>query len=171
MWVADKQTGTIKFLHSAAFGTIARYEIGYGGIASPGNAPSALTVGSFMTEDTLRRSDDRMNGFSSRGPSYFDAFAKPDIVAPGYKLIANAAKQSTLYNTYPSLRVAGTSGGDYMMLSGTSMAAGVTSGVVAQLIQANRSTNLTRALPPNAIKAVAGRRSTASRDHADIPAQ
>src|SRR5438034_708189 len=35
--------------------------IGYGGIASPGSAPSALTVGSFMTQDTVRRSDDRMN--------------------------------------------------------------------------------------------------------------
>src|SRR4051812_4321101 len=129
-------------------------EIGYGGIASPGNAPSALTVGSFMTQDTVRRSDDRMNGFSSRGPSYYDGFAKPDIVAPGYRLIANAAKQGTLYRSYPTLRVWGTTGDDYLTLSGTSMAAGVTTGVVAQVIQANRSTNPTRGLPPNAIKAV-----------------
>src|SRR5205814_9112886 len=37
-------------------------EIGYGGIASPGNAPSALTVGSFMTQDPVRHSEDRHDG-------------------------------------------------------------------------------------------------------------
>ena len=30
-----------------------------------------------------RRSDDEVAPFSSRGPSWYDAFAKPDIVAPG----------------------------------------------------------------------------------------
>ena len=49
-----------------------------------------------------------MNGFSSRGPSYYDAFAKPDIVAPGYRLISNGAKQGMLYQSYPTLRVMGT---------------------------------------------------------------
>ena len=38
----------------------------------------------------------------------------------------------------------GTVGLDYLTLSGTSMAAAVTTGVVAQLLEANRSTNLGR---------------------------
>ena len=32
--------------------------VGYGGIASPGNAPSAITVGAVMTKDTASRADD-----------------------------------------------------------------------------------------------------------------
>ena len=43
----------------------------------------------------------------------------------------------------------------YMTLSGTSMSSAVTSGVVALMIEASRSTNSARiALPPNAIKAI-----------------
>src|SRR5690242_5738874 len=43
----------------------------------------------------------------------------------------------------------------YMTLSGTSMSAAVTSGVVALMIEASRSTNASKlALPPNAIKAI-----------------
>src|SRR5207247_3595794 len=101
-------------------------QIGYGGIASPGSAPSALTVGSFMTQDTVRRSDDRMNGFSSRGPTYFDALAKPDIAAPGYRLIANAAKGGSLYQTYRTLRVMRTVDRGYISVSGPSIAAAAT---------------------------------------------
>ena len=56
----------------------------FGGIVSPGNAPSAITVGSVNMQGTKRRIDDTVNNFSSRGPSRFDIFDKPDLVAPGY---------------------------------------------------------------------------------------
>ena len=59
--------------------------VGYAGISSPGNAPSALTVGAVRTQGTVPRADDRIPGFSSRGPTYYDGRAKPDIVAPGHQ--------------------------------------------------------------------------------------
>ena len=146
--------------------------VGYAGISSPGNAPSALTVGAVRTQGTVPRADDRIPGFSSRGPTYYDGRAKPDIVAPGHQVIANAATSSSLYQSYPTLHVQGTTGFDYMMLSGTSQAAGVASGVVAQLIQASRSIGSGITRPPltaNAIKAIL--QFTASKVRDDLGAE
>ena len=58
-------------------------EVGYAGIVSPGNAPSAITVGATDTLGTDTRTDDRVASFSSRGPTWYDGYAKPDLVAPG----------------------------------------------------------------------------------------
>jgi serine protease AprX len=117
---------------------------GYGGIASPGNAPSALTAGAVRTFNTVTRVDDRVAPYSSRGPSWYDGFAKPDFVAPGDNLLSIAAAGSAL-RLAQELRG---NTGNYMRLSGTSMAAGVASGVVALVLQANHD------LTPNAVKAV-----------------
>jgi serine protease AprX len=118
---------------------------GYAGIASPGNAPSALTVGATQTFDTVTRDDDRVTAYSSRGPSWYDGFAKPDVVAPGDNILSVAAAGSRL-RAAQELRG---NVGEYMRLSGTSMAAGVTSGMVALLLEINPT------LTPNALKAVA----------------
>ena len=129
-------------------------DVGYGGVTSPGNAPSAITVGAVDTRNTMTRTDDQVPAFSSRGPTWYDGFAKPDLVAPGRRVVSFMAKNSTLYNTYQSYRV-DVATRSYMTLSGTSMSAAVTSGVVALMIEASRLTNPGRiALPPNAIKAV-----------------
>ena len=129
-------------------------EVGYGGVTSPGNAPSAITVGAVDTRNTITRTDDQVPAFSSRGPTWYDGFAKPDLVAPGRRVVSLMAKNSTLYNTYQPYRV-DVATRTYMTLSGTSMSAAVTSGVVALMIEASRLTNPGRiALPPNAIKAV-----------------
>jgi serine protease AprX len=122
---------------------------GYAGILSPGNAPSAITVGSVKTVETNTRTDDRVAAYSSRGPTWYDGIAKPDLVAPGHGLVAAAAKSSTLYADNPALRV----GDSYLRLSGTSMAAGVVSGTVALMIEANRSA-FPAPLAPNAVKAI-----------------
>ena len=116
-------------------------QVGYAGITSPGNAVSAITVGAFDTRGTVKRSDDVMAPYSSRGPSWYDAYAKPDVVAPGHKLVADAARLGRLYADYPALRVMGDKGWDYYRLNGTSMAAAVTTGIIAHMLEANRNTN------------------------------
>ena len=45
---------------------------GYGGITSPGNAPSAITVGADKTQNTVTRGDDRIADYSSSGPTCGD---------------------------------------------------------------------------------------------------
>jgi serine protease AprX len=121
----------------------------WGGIAAPGNAPWVITVGASSTNGTPARSDDTMASFSSRGPTYIDWGAKPDLVAPGAGTVSLAAPGSALANAHPSALLPGTNGTlQYLSLSGTSMATPVVSGVVAQMLQANPS------LTPNAVKAI-----------------
>jgi serine protease AprX len=126
----------------------------YAGITSPGNAPSAITVGALDTRQTVTRTDDQIATYSSRGPSWYDGLLKPDIVAPGQGLVSMAAIGSTLYTRYPDLRVLdGTGAALYMRLSGTSMATAVTTGVVALMIEKHRQVSSV-ALTPNDVKAV-----------------
>ena len=101
-------------------------EVGYAGITSPGNAPSAITVGSLDLHYTATRFDDTVGSYSSRGPTWYDAYAKPDLVAPGHQLAAVAARTSTLYTENPSLQVAWESNkrASYLRLTGTSMSGG-----------------------------------------------
>ena len=131
-------------------------EAGYAGVTSPGNAASALTVGALDTRGTVNRRDDRVPTYSSRGPSWYDGYAKPDLVAPGDELISDVgSKASELLQAHRQFYVPGVNGYYYMALSGTSMAAGVASGVVAQVLEANRTANRKGpALTPNAVKAI-----------------
>ena len=140
---------------------------GYAGITSPGNAPSAITVGALRTEDTVVRGDDRIPDYSSAGPTWYDARVKPDVVAPGHNIVAVGAKRSSLYTTYPKLRAADS---DYMRLSGTSMATAVTSGVVALALEAHRAASAWDAprLTPNAVKAALQYTAIAVRNDAGI---
>ena len=142
--------------------------VGYAGITSPGNAPSAITVGAIRTQQSTTRDDDVIPDFSSRGPTWFDGFQKPDVVAPGAQLVANVSSSSSLYLANPNLLVEtvtfGNSTTPYLRLSGTSMAAAVTTGVVAQMLDASFRTlnggwgrngaKVAPTLPPNAVKAI-----------------
>jgi serine protease AprX len=115
--------------------------VGYAGITSPGNSPSAITVGATNVSGTSGRSNDFIAPYSSRGPTMVDGFAKPDLVAPGHRLVADTS-YSTLYKNNPAWKVNGPWGstGNYMRLSGSSMSAAVVSGVVALVLEANRTT-------------------------------
>jgi serine protease AprX len=130
--------------------------VGYAGITSPGNAPSAITVGAMDTHDTDDRGDDTVAPYSSRGPAWYSGLAKPDLVAPGHRLVAVGAYRGSLYERYSERRVWGRSADKkarYLRLSGTSMAAAVTSGVVALMLEANREAYETP-LTPNTVKAI-----------------
>jgi len=164
--------GIVVVASAGNHGQSATGEVGYAGITSPGNAPSAITVGSVDTQNTEMRADDTVAPYSSRGPTWYDAYAKPDLVAPGHRLVASAAQLSTLYDRQLGLRVKiskrgaaldkgkskrGRRGGKsgrklpkYLRLTGTSMSAGVTSGVVALMLEASRAAQLA----PNAVKAI-----------------
>ena len=81
-----------------------------GGVTSPGNAPWVLTVGASSEQATSARSNDTIGKFSSRGPTWIDFGAKPDLVAPGVGIESLSDPHSTLYATLPAMLVAGTAG-------------------------------------------------------------
>lgn len=123
----------------------------YGGILAPGNAPWVLTVGAYSHQGTIRRTDDIMAPYSSRGPTAIDYAAKPDLVAPGTGIVSLSDPASTLYVTKAAYLLDGTVALDYkpyLSLSGTSMSAPLVSGSVALMLQANPH------LTPNLVKAI-----------------
>jgi serine protease AprX len=126
---------------------------GYGGITSPGNAPDAITVGALDTFQTVARGDDVVAWYSSRGPTWYDGFQKPDLIAPGSHLVSDISPNSTIYGTYQR-GVVQVKGNPFLRLSGTSMAAPVVSGVVAAMLDANRTKHPGAPLTPNAVKAI-----------------
>jgi len=130
-----------------AAGNYGRYQptSGYATVTSPGNDPYVITVGAMKPMGTPDRTDDLIASYSSKGPTVIDHVVKPDIVAPGNLLISTETPGTTLYNTdtdnlvpYSYYMYGGNSSPSayYFTLSGTSMATGVVSGAVADLLQA-----------------------------------
>jgi serine protease AprX len=108
----------------------------YGAIASPGNSPFAITVGAIDTHETAQRSDDTLAPYSSKGPTRYDLVMKPDVSAPGTRIVSAESAGGYLSVTYPARHVVGSGNNAYMQLSGTSMAAGVVSGAAALVLDA-----------------------------------
>ena len=77
----------------------------YGGITTPGISPFAITVGAVNTKGTALRSDDEVASYSSKGPTMYDHLVKPDLVAPGNKILGLAVPGSTLVREHPELLV------------------------------------------------------------------
>jgi serine protease AprX len=99
----------------------------------PANDPFVITVGASDPMGTAGRSDDKLAPWSSYGTTQ-DGYAKPDVVAPGRYIAAPLASNgSTLATTFPSRIV----DGNYIWMSGTSMAAPVVAGIAALAFQAH----------------------------------
>jgi serine protease AprX len=110
-----------------------------------------ITVGSLTDNDTADFSDDYTSTYSSKGPTAEDHVMKPDLVAPGNRLIAATPDTSTLATLLPNNRVdcpvANECKYNYLELSGTSMATGLVSAAVAMMLQKDPS------LTPATVKA------------------
>src|SRR6266516_3742844 len=120
----------------------------YGQIHCPGNEPAAITVGASNTFGTNGRNDDGVASFSSRGPTrsgwtdaagvkHYDNLIKPELVAPGNRIIEAESDHNLLVTQHPELD-AGVSAGENrreMFLSGSSMASPGVAGAAALLLQ------------------------------------
>ncbi|RME48063.1 MAG: peptidase S8, partial [Caldilineae bacterium] len=91
-------------------------------VGSPGCARLVITIGA--TDD-----DDHVTNFSSRGPTA-DGRVKPDLVFPGYGIVAAQAEGTQLGPVVAP---------GYISLNGTSMATPHASGTACLLLQANAS--------------------------------
>jgi serine protease AprX len=112
-------------------------------IGVPANVPYIITVGAMTDNFTPSNpNDDKLASFSSTGPTY-EGFVKPELVAPGGHMVGSLSYQSYL----ASIAVKPMSSSESLfVMSGTSQAAAVTTGIVALMLQANPS------LTPDAIK-------------------
>ena len=76
--------------------------VGYAGITSPGNAPSAITVGAVSAQDTVARGDDRDRQLQlARADVVRRARPSRTSSRPAPSWSSNAAKNGTLYANYP----------------------------------------------------------------------
>jgi serine protease AprX len=105
----------------------------------PANDPFVIVVGATDDKGTVATSDDELAWFSSYGTTQ-DGFVKPDVVAPGRHIVSTLASTSApLAQLFPNNVV----GQNYIRLSGTSAAAPVVSGVIADLAQLASLFNVT----------------------------
>jgi serine protease AprX len=97
---------------------------------APGNDPYVISVGSVDDQGTKNTLDDSLSSWSSRGTTQ-DGYAKPDILAPGAHIVSNLAPKSEFTNLCPSCIV----DNEYIRAGGTSMAAPMVSGAIADMLQ------------------------------------
>jgi serine protease AprX len=98
-------------------------------IVKPGDDPMVLTVGAYNDRLDDDETDDVLPIWSSRGPTS-DGLSKPDLVAPGRRLVATRSFGSSIEAANPSALI----GTSYIRGSGTSESTAVVSGLAALLL-------------------------------------
>jgi serine protease AprX len=120
-------------------------------ITSPCNSPKVITIGATNHSGTPDIEDDKIATYSSRGPTPFDLVAKPDLVAPGNRIVSARSAGSRLDLQLPDRRVAADPEHpevvEYFEMSGTSMASPIVAATAALMIQQDPS------LSPASVKA------------------
>lgn len=120
-------------------------------INSPGNSRKVITVGSLTDSDTgTDFTDDYVSTFSSQGPSVGDLVLKPDLLAPGNRLVASIPQKSLLLQLLPDRAVGCTMNqctSQYLELSGTSMATPMVAAAAALMLHKDPT------LSPSTVKA------------------
>ncbi|MCR4405451.1 MAG: S8 family serine peptidase [Anaerolineae bacterium] len=102
-------------------------------VAVPGNDPYVITVGALDGKETAGYlADDTLAVYSAAGPTY-DLFVKPDVVAPGHKLVSFLAPDSK----FARERADRKRGEHWFVMNGTSVATPLVSGVVALMLERN----------------------------------
>jgi serine protease AprX len=112
---------------------------GTGQLDLPAADPFLIAVAATETNHTPDSADDSIADFSSR-----DEVRPPDFAAPGTGVISLRVPGSTLDSEFPAARI----GDGFFRGSGTSQAAAVVSGLVAQLLEARPD------LQPDQVKAL-----------------
>ncbi|MGI9233905.1 MAG: S8 family peptidase, partial [Woeseiaceae bacterium] len=120
-------------------------------VTSPGNSRKVITVGSLTDNGTgADFTDDYVSSFSSRGPTVGDYVLKPDLLAPGNRVVAAISGNSKLAKALAS-RIKKCKklecGDDYLEMSGTSMATPIVSAAAALMLDKDPS------LTPATVKA------------------
>ena len=113
-----------------------------GTITSPADDPLAISVGAYADNGSPSPSQWGMCSFSSVGPTEYDGWLKPDLVAPGRSLISLFDPGSTIAVTNPGAVV----GAANFVGSGTSFASAVTAGAAALVLAQNPG------ISPNEVK-------------------
>ena len=108
---------------------------------APGNDPYVISVGALDDRGSSYLYDDQLASWSSRGVTQ-DGVQKPEVLAPGNRLVAPLAPNSDFERMCRKCMISHS----YFRVSGTSMASGVVSGVAALVIEKNPG------MTPNQVK-------------------
>ncbi len=112
-------------------------------VTSPGISRKAITVGASDDNNLVTIWGDTLGNFSGRGPTS-ECIIKPDIIAPGSKIISCLASiQDLSDDRVKELKIVAE---NYLEMSGTSMATPVISGAIALLLEQRPD------LTPNEVK-------------------
>jgi serine protease AprX len=97
---------------------------------APANDPYVITVGAVDEQGQTNPANDVIASWSSQGTTQ-DGFQKPDVYAPGAHITSVLAPNSAFQSMCPTCVI----GGAYIKTGGTSMAAPMISGLVADMLE------------------------------------